>query len=247
MIGVVDIGNTRTKWAVYRENGEMLLHGVAPSLTEETFFRAAKDLQNLKSAVIGSVVPSLIAPWQDLLASCSSSNVYVIQAISPWGFRIDVEHPETVGVDRLLNLEGALRFPGAVLVVDAGTATKFDVLEGIDSRRSFPGGAIAPGFTLSYEALLEKTAQLPRIDLDKFSPVVGYNTETAIRSGVVHGFAALVDGMILKIFEERKLSSITAVVATGGASRFLLGRSRFVTQIREHLTLEGLYSMARKL
>lgn len=245
MIGVVDIGNTRTKIALYRGDGSFAGEDVFES-SESFLSRGAKLFSNnLERAVVGSVVPSLTSVWADFLLS-RATILHIAGHDSPWGFQIEVEAPEKLGVDRLANLEGALSFPGSVLVVDAGTATKFDLLEGVHNR-SFPGGAIAPGVGIAYEALLAKAAQLGAVDLAKHSPVVGYNTEIAIRSGVLHGFAAQVDGMVARIFEERKLPSPTAVVATGGNSFYLHGRARHVTHFRPRLTLEGLHELAKKV
>lgn len=239
MIAAVDIGNTRTKFALFSEEGKILSHSQCASTAvdvPESFFKRATH------AMIGSVVPKMLPVWKDFF-SCP---VHIANSQSPWGFKIKVEEPEKIGVDRLLNLEAAIQQPGAILVVDAGTATKFDLLEGAQER-IFPGGAIAPGVEISFRALIAHAAQLPEIELRKHSPVLGYNTETAIRSGVVHGFAAQVDGMILKIFEERGLSSIAAVIGTGGNIDLCKGRARLITNYRPHLTLEGLYALSRKV
>ncbi len=245
MIGIADIGNTRTKIALYREDGAIAGEDSFPSAG--SFLPQAVKLfpDTLERAVLGSVVPSLTPAWMDFLQG-RSRVLHVAGPDSPWGFRIGVEEPRKVGVDRLANLEGALALPGAVLVVDAGTATKFDLLEGV-SPRFFPGGAIAPGLLVSYEALLVKAAQLGPIELAKHSPVIGYNTETAIRSGVLHGFAAMVDGMVARISEERGLPALRAVVATGGNSIYLQGRARLISHFRPRLTLEGLYALAKKI
>lgn len=243
MIGLVDIGNTRTKCGVVSPDGKWQnrVFPRASGIPAE----AKEFLSGLTKVVIASVVPSETPAWAQALIN-QAGLVHVAGHDSPWGFKVAVESPTSLGVDRLANLEGALSFTGTVLVVDAGTATKFDLLEGM-GQRTFPGGAIAPGMQLGYEALIAGTAQLPRIELNKHSPVVGYNTETAIRSGVVHGFAALVDGMVLRIFEERGLPPSTSVVATGGNSSYLQGRARFISTIRPHLTLEGLHGLAQKL
>lgn len=243
MIAVIDIGNTLTKCAVFAD-GQLLRDrsfpsSLGPSSEAKAFFGAPT------LAVVGSVVPALTPAWAEFFSGLEA-RVHIASIASPWGFSVDVEEPAKVGVDRLANLEGALSFAGSVVVVDAGTATKFDLLEGV-GQRSFPGGAIAPGMQISYEALLAKTAQLPAIELKKHSPVIGYNTETAIRSGVVHGFASLVDGMLLRIFEERKLPPAAAVISTGGNAHFLDTRSRLITQHRPRLTLEGLHAIARKI
>jgi type III pantothenate kinase len=244
VIAVVDIGNSCTKGGIFDASG---------ALVDEKRFPTGNSLPNgaaeffsgVKKAVVGSVVPALTKAWAQHLME-TADLVHVAGYDSPWGFRIAVEEPARVGVDRLANLEGALRFPGTVLVVDAGTATKFDLLEGVE-KRSFPGGAIAPGLGISYEALLSKAAQLPRIDLEKHSPLIGYNTETAIRSGVLNGFASQVDGMVLRILKERNLAAGASVVATGGNSVYLRGRADLVSHFRPHLTLEGLYGLAKKL
>lgn len=238
MIAAIDIGNTRTKFALFRSSGELVKQDSCASsgaLPGKSFF------EGFEKVIIGSVVPAKTSEWLSLFPQA-----HVVSADSPFSFKNKTEEPNKVGVDRLLNLEAVAKTPGAVLVVDAGTATKFDLLEGVETK-NFPGGVIAPGMGISYEALVAKAAQLPEIDLAKFSPVIGYNTETAIRSGVVHGFAAMVDGMIMKIMEERGLASITSVIATGGYSSFLKSRSRFITQYKPNLTLEGLFSLAKSL
>jgi type III pantothenate kinase len=245
MIAVIDIGNTRTKLALFDEAGKISRE--AALATHEDFKSLASDLFSFRvsAAVIGSVVPARNEAWQNFF-SARAERVHLASHRSPWGFKIGVENPETVGIDRLANAEAALSFSGAVVMVDAGTATKVDLVEGME-KKEFVGGAIAPGLELSYRALLASTAQLPEIDLKKHSPVVGYNTETAIRSGVVHGFAALVDGLVLRTFEERKLPYATSVVATGGNMIYLPGRARLVTHQRPRLTMEGLYALARKI
>lgn len=233
MILAVDIGNTRTKLGLFSPEGELREEKAIPTGSEIPDFSAAEKI------VIGSVVPAENARWLEKFPKA-----YFASQESPWGFKIAVDG--LVGIDRLLAAEGALVFPGAVILVDAGTATKVDVLEG-GVTRTFAGGAIAPGMMLGYEAMLAGTAQLPRIELNKHSPVVGYNTETAIRSGVVHGFAALVDGLVMRAFEERKLAPGTTVVATGGNSSYLQARARLVSVYRPRLVLEGLYALAKKL
>ena len=153
---MVDIGNTRTKIALFAESGALEAELAIPSGPDfyaklEGFLRHGIVLDRV---VIGSVVPSLTPLWAEFLMP-RTNLLHVAGHDSPWGFRITVDEPETLGVDRLANLEGALSLEGAVLVVDAGTATKFDLLEGVNPR-SFPGGAIAPGFEISYEAMLAR-------------------------------------------------------------------------------------------
>lgn len=244
-IALVDIGNTRTKYVLVSESGEwgaVQIHPTGTALPDEVNKYIS---QPLAKAVIGSVVPEATSAWQKFFHA-HGAKTHVVSADSPFGFKIAVEEPSRVGVDRLLNMEAALQHEGAVVVVDAGTATKFDLLEG-GLQRSFSGGAIAPGMMISYEALLARTAQLPEIELKKYSPVIGYNTETAIRSGVLHGFASLVDGMILRILEEKKMPPSVTVISTGGNASYLEGRARFITHHKKNFTLEGLHGIAKKI
>lgn len=247
MIALLDIGNTKTKYALY-SGDKLQFEG---SFLTSQGVGAAEALVEAEFVLLASVVPAATQSWLDFFSK-ENISVHIASQESPWGFRIQIENPQTIGLDRLANMEAALAYPGTVLVVDAGTATKFDLLEGVSGvsaarERSFVGGAIAPGMGISYEALLAQTAQLPEVSLDKFSPVIGYNTETAIRSGVLHGFAAQVDGMILKIFEERKLPALSSVVATGGYAKYLQGRAKFITHYRASFTRDGLYALAKKI
>ncbi len=239
MIALIDLGNTLAKVALYQDQW-----GKAWQISSlDEWKKIEAEVGQAHTVVVGSVVPEKTT-W---FASLKNGRKYhELSHESPWSFRIAVENPQTIGVDRLANMEAVVGYEGCVIVVDAGTATKFDLLEGV-GKKVFPGGAIAPGMQISYAALLAQGAQLKPIDLEKHSPVVGYNTETAIRSGVLHGFAAQVDGMVARMFEEKSLPAGTTVVATGGYSKYLSGRARFVREYRQRLTLEGMLAIAKKL
>lgn len=239
MIALIDIGNTRIKAATYENQW---LKDWEFSSREE-WNSLEKNFHSAQVVVIGSVVPEKTAWFQTLK---NGKKYHELSHQSPWSFTIEVENPQTIGVDRLANMEAVVGYEGSVIVVDAGTATKFDLLEGM-GKKTFPGGAIAPGLQISYEALMNRGAQLKPVDLEKHSPVVGYNTETAIRSGVLHGFAAQVDGMVARFFEERGLAAGTTVIATGGNSKYLSGRAKFIREYRKRLTLEGMLGIAKKL
>ena len=257
MILCLDLGNTALKAGLFAPDGARLWDArLGPStatLPALSFLEEEKALTDFFSAVknkpIEKVVLSSVAPSKNKFLQNLFPSLVLVDPSSPWDFKIAVENPETLGSDRLANIQGALRFGGYALIIDAGTATKFDLLEGSSGagERKFVGGAIAPGMNIAYEALLARTEKLPPISLEKFSPVVGYNTETAIRSGVLHGFAAQVDGMVMKIFTERNLPTQTSVIATGGNARYLQGRCRLVTHQVPHLALEGLYAIAKKI
>jgi len=165
---------------------------------------------------------------------------------APWSFRMDVEVPERVGMDRLANMEAAFAMGKTALVIDAGTATKIDLLECSGGESYFRGGLIAPGVGIGRRALVESAAQLPNVDLAGDISLIGRNTEEAIRSGIMNGFIGMVDGLIARFFQERDLPNYIPVIATGGYSAFLKGRVSKITHFEPNLTLRGIYAIGQK-
>jgi len=249
LVLTVDIGNTDTVLAYFSSMGDCdstlrfsTVKGQnGASLTKELtpFFGKV-----FSAAIIASVVPELNNLWKEVLTeSLRISSVSFVGVDIPWGFRIGVEERERIGHDRLCNMEAALRYGNTAVVVDAGTATKFDFLE----EEIFQGGAIAPGLGISCNALAERSTQLFKISFDGVIPLVGKNTKEALRSGAVNVFAASVDGMIEKIFAEKKLGKSTPVIATGGYAVFLQNRTKNITHFSPNHTLEGLYAISKKI
>jgi type III pantothenate kinase len=152
------------------------------------------------------------------------------------GMAIKIDNPRELGTDRLVNAVAAYdRVGGACVTVDFGTSSNFDVVsEGGD----YLGGVIAPGVEISTEALTERTAKLPRIDLSKPQQVIGRNTQAAIHSGVVYGFAGLIDGLSRRIAEE--LKDDPTFVATGGLAAVIAPFCETIDAVDDLLTLTGL-------
>lgn len=265
MILVVDIGNTNTVCGVFSEN-DLLVQ----SFRLQTSRKATRDeiyvllcqcltlggtkLDSIEKIILGSVVPELDQEWKRVSERfINAQKILFADHSAPWSFKIDLPDPKGVGADRLANAEAATRY-GACVVVDAGTATKFDVLEHDPEKKNsliYVGGVIAAGVGISFEALINNTSRLRMVSLiDKQGreiPVVGHNTEWALRSGAVHGFITMVDGMIAKIMSERKLPPSTPVLATGGFSPLLRGHSLRCTHFNQNHTLEGYYAIAKKI
>jgi len=245
---VLDIGNTRTKAAVFGDDGieRKIIFPTSPNFQHPE----AKDFfSGVDRVVVGSVVPEATLPWKNFFPS-----LVEITAKAPWGFSFGVEQPESVGVDRLANMEAVCARGEPMVVVDAGTATKWDLLSFSDGKACFEGGAIAPGVRLSAEALLEKGARLPSQDLieelfqsSESIAVVGKNTKDALRAGIVKAFVVQVDGMLAHLFAQNHSLDFCRVVATGGNSFLLKNRTRLINEFREDLTIEGLYAVAQKL
>jgi type III pantothenate kinase len=149
---------------------------------------------------------------------------------------IRYDNPREIGADRLVNAVAIReRFGGPAVCVDFGTATTFDV---ISAKGEYLGGAIAPGLGLSAEALFSRAARLTRVDIKRPAKVIGTNTVTHLQSGLYFGYIGLVDGILERIIAE--LGAPARVIATGGLARQIAEDSRFIAEIDDMLTLDGL-------
>ena len=153
------------------------------------------------------------------------------------GLNLRVDNAKEVGADRVVNNVAAIRKYGApLIIIDFGTATTFNV---IDSKGEFIGGVIAPGIKGSLDSLVNGTAKLPRVEIERPASVIGKNTVTNMQSGIVFGFAGLVEYIVKKIKRELKSENLTTV-ATGGFSEVIAKEISCIDRIDKLLTLEGL-------
>jgi type III pantothenate kinase len=149
---------------------------------------------------------------------------------------VKYENPAEVGADRIVNGVAAFeKHGGPCIVVDFGTATTFDA---ISKNGEYLGGVIAPGLGISAEALFERTARLPRIDIRKPDRVIGSTTVGSLQSGLYFGYLGLVDGILARLLDE--MGKQTKVIATGGLAELIAGGSKFISGVDDLLTLEGL-------
>lgn len=249
MLLTVDIGNTTVSFAVFDGN-DLRLHGRFSSreartpdeygiIFKEAFDKAGMKPSSIKGAVVSSVVPAFDGAIKDALAGhFLQGGVVPLMAGAdiPYVMPLDVDNPSEVGADRVVNAVAAYeRFKSSVIVVDFGTAVTLDYVTR-DGR--YAGGVIAPGISISADALHERTAKLPLVEPARPGAVIGKNTVDAIRSGLYWGFAGLVDGVLQKMMDEVKGSP--EVIATGGDAALVAGGSRLIKEIDELLTLKGL-------
>jgi type III pantothenate kinase len=149
---------------------------------------------------------------------------------------LDVDEPREVGPDRIVSCIAARAIYGApVIVVDLGTATRFDC---VNARGAFVGGAIAPGIGVAMDALVSRAARLFRVEMTRPESAIGRNTITNIQSGMIFGFAGLVDGLVERMKSE--LEGAPSVVGTGGLASLIAGASRTIQHVNPDLKLEGL-------
>lgn len=247
MILAFDIGNTEIVLGLF-DNSELLDHwriATYPERTTDEFGLLVRgliresgfDADDIRAAVIGSVVPQMTAIAADMSERHLGARVLVITASTPIPIRLDVDEPLSVGADRILNTLAASRiYRRDTIVVDLGTATTFDCITG---DGVFIGGVIAPGVRTGAETLVRRTARLPRVDLESPAAVIGRRTDTSVRSGIFLGAVESIDGIVRRIRDEWQKPD-ALVVATGGLAPLIGPHCRTVQRIEPYITLYGL-------
>lgn len=246
----IDIGNSTIVWGLFR-CGRLTgpwRTATDPSRTAEDYGRALADQirgvgmspEQVSGAILCSVVPALTS----VIALATRNQFHraplIVSSDMDTGLTLRYADPRELGTDRLVNAAAAYdRYKTDLIVVDLGTATTFTV---VTKAGECIGGAIAPGLGISAEALSGKTAQLPTVELRPPARVLGQDTVGSMQSGLIHGHAALVDGLVGRLQDE--LGCRTLVVTTGGWSSLIAPLSRAIQEVRPHLTLEGLDLLA---
>lgn len=194
------------------------------------------DLTQIEGICLASVVPPLTGRITLACQNYLGIQPFIFNHEVKTGIKILVDNPSSVGADRIVDVVAVNHlYGGPACIVDFGTATTFDV---INQEGSYLGGAISPGIGIASEALVEHTAQLPRVDLNRPPSVIGRNTIHAMQSGLLFGYVSLVEGMISRIRSE--LSPDIKVIATGGLAEIIANETKVIEIIAPWLTLEGL-------
>jgi type III pantothenate kinase len=186
--------------------------------------------------IVASVVPPLTSIFEKLSGRYFHQEPLLIGPDVRTGVRVRYDNPQEVGADRVVNAVAAChRYGSPVCVVDFGTATTFDA---ISAEGDYVGGAIAPGIGIAAEALFQRTAKLPRIDLVRPPAVIGKNTVQSMQSGMLFGYVGLVEGLVARFRAELGLEM--KVVATGGLAPLIAAETGVIDAVDPWLTLEGL-------
>ncbi len=246
MILVIDVGNTHTVIGVYDDKKLLSYWRISTDLnkTEDEYGMLVKNLlsnSNLSLSDIKSVVISCVIPPVSWILKKMSIDYFKVSAliVGPGiktGICIKTDNPKEVGADRIVNAIAAYKlYGGPVIIVDFGTATTFCA---VDADGVYLGGAIAPGLEISAEALAERTAKLPKIEVTKPEHSIGSNTITAMQSGMFFGYLGLTNELIRRF--KRELGEDSLVVATGGQAELIGNESKLIDKVNPLLTLEGL-------
>ncbi len=254
MLLVIDIGNTNICLGIF--DGEKLratwrLATDVRKTTDEyavTLFsllsREQLEASAIRKAAISSVVPPLTGVFEELCRRYFGASPLVVGAGIRTGVRICVDNPREVGADRVVNAAAAHRlYKGPLIVIDLGTATTFDA---VSEEGDYLGGAIAPGIGIAADALFQRTAKLPRIELVPPKSAIGRNTIHAMQSGVIFGYIGLIEGLVERIRKE--LDPQAKVIVTGGLADLIAKETPVIDLVDPDLTLKGLriiYDMNR--
>jgi type III pantothenate kinase len=249
MLLVVDVGNTQTHFGVFDGgSSELTEHWRFATVRESTQDELGAVLANLlalrglafgdiNASIVSSTVPQLSVQWTAMAERYLEHEMLVVGPSIRTGMAIRMDNPREVGADRLVNAVAAYeRIRDACVIVDFGTAITYDV---VSAAGEYLGGIITPGAEISIDALYDRAAKLPKVELAQPRTLIGKSTVEAIRSGIVFGFAAQVDGIVRRLREE--LGAETKVLATGGLAPLLVPTvQETIDEVDDLLTLLGL-------
>jgi type III pantothenate kinase len=246
MLLVVDVGNTQTHIGTFAGD-ELVEHWRFATVRESTAdelgarLRALLDLRgvtfaDLDASIVSSTVPQLRPEWTEMARRYLDHEMPVVGPGLRTGMPIRYDNPREIGPDRLVNsVAGYAKVGGPCVIVDFGTAVTYDI---ISAGGEYLGGVIFPGVEISLEALTERAAALPKIDLAEPRSLIGKSTVDAIRSGMIYGYAAMVDGILRRLRGE--LGNGTRAIATGGLAHVVVPFCECIDDVDELLTLQGL-------
>jgi type III pantothenate kinase len=245
----IDVGNTSVHCGLFAGSRLVKDWRIATDRSSEyqSISKRISEYHSIRKVVVASVVPGA----NKILRKHFPNALFV--GYKNIGLKIRVKRPSEAGADRLVDALAAYRlYGGPAIIVDFGTATTFDVING---QGEYLGGAIAPGLLLARDTLHERTARLPRIKLRAPRRVIGRDTVEAMRSGLVFGYVAMVEGMVERIKSKIKSlprrqpgqKSKIKVIATGGLARLICKYTKVVDIIDDKLTLQGLRLIAERI
>jgi type III pantothenate kinase len=243
---VVDVGNTQTHFGTFRGT-ELVEHwrfATVRTSTADELGAALRSLlglrgmgfEDLDASIVSSTVPQLEPEWVAVAGRYLDHRMLAVGPGVRTAMPIRYDNPREIGADRLVNAVALRdRFDGAAVCVDFGTATTFDC---VSAAGEYLGGVILPGIEISLDALTERGAKLPKIELAEPRGVIGKTTVDAIRSGILYGYAGAIDGILTRV--KREMGEDVEVIATGGLSQRIVPFTEHIDEVDDLLTLTGL-------
>ncbi|CDF59105.1 type III pantothenate kinase [Thermobrachium celere] len=250
MLLVFDVGNTNIVLGVY-DGKKLVIDWRIATTTQRTadeygivvinlFEKAGLNYKDIEAVVVSSVVPNIMYSLEHMIRKYFNVEPLVVGPGIKTGINIKYDNPKEVGADRIVNAVAAHDiYKRSLIIVDFGTATTFCA---VGKNGDYYGGAITPGIKIASDALFERAAKLPRIELVKPPTVICKNTVQSMQSGIIYGYAGLVDNIVTKMKKEMEQlkEEEPFVVATGGLAKLIATESSTIDEINPYLTLEGL-------
>ena len=246
MLLVVDVGNTNTVLGLF--DGDQLVHDwrirtVVDHTVDEygmliyNLYKTSRiSSRKIQDIIISCVVPPMLNILEPLCQKYFNLKPLIVGPGVKTGMPIYYDNPKEVGADRIVNaVAGYEKYKKDLIIVDFGTATTFDY---VSEKGEYMGGCISPGIMISSDALFERAAKLPRVELSKPKSIVAKDTVSSMQAGIMYGYAGLVDGICDRIKAEVKSNPL--VVATGGLAKIVAPETKSIDVVDEMLTLEGL-------
>jgi type III pantothenate kinase len=246
MLLVVDVGNTNTVLGLF--DGDTLVHDwrirtVVDHTVDEygmliyNLYKSSKiGTKRISDIIISCVVPPMLNILEPLCRKYFHLKPLIVGPGVKTGMPIYYDNPKEVGADRIVNAVAAFeKYRRDLIIVDFGTATTFDY---VSAKGEYMGGCIAPGIMISSEALFERAAKLPRVELSKPKSIIAKDTVSSMQAGIIYGYAGLVDGIARRMQAEAKGDPM--VVATGGLAKIVAPETKTIAVVDDMLTLEGL-------
>jgi type III pantothenate kinase len=240
VLGVFKDGNLIQNWRLETDNNKSAdEYGM---IINQLFSYEGLNIRDVKDIIVSTVVPSVLFTLQHLSMKYFNKRAIVIEPGVKTGLVIKYDNPKQVGADRIVNAVAAFaKYGGPLIIIDFGTATTFCA---ITERAEYLGGTIAPGLKISSEALFEKTAKLPKVELEQPGHVICKNTVQSMQSGLVYGHTGMVDYIVNKMKVELAEINGTGkpitVIATGGFAEMISKDLDCIQHVDKLLTLEGL-------
>jgi len=246
MLLALDVGNTNITIGTF-EGDRLTSHWRLSTVREQTadewgiLFRNLFALSPLELAPVDGIIIASVVPPLDAALAAMARRYFHTQAMfvtpeTDTGLRIRYDNPSEVGADRIVNGVAAFhKYGGPCVVVDLGTAITFDA---VSAEAEYLGGLICPGIGIAVEGLFSKTARLPLVEFREPQRLIGANTVASMQSGLYYGTIGMIDGILARLIET--LGPQTRTIATGGQAELIVPGSRYLNQMDEDLTLEGL-------
>ncbi len=250
MLLLIDVGNTNIVLGVH--DGEQIISDFRLSTNSmktsdeisidviSLFNLNGLKVEDIEGVIISSVVPNVMYSIENMVRKIFKTEPVVVGAGVKTGINVKTDNPKEVGADRIVNAVAAShKYKKSLIIIDFGTATTFC---SVQKDGTYAGGIIAPGLKISADALFEKAAKLPRVELMRPKKVIGKNTVVSMQSGLVNGYIGMIEYMVRLMKEEMMADGQEEpfVVATGGFSRLMKNNTSVIDVVESNLTLEGL-------